>query len=637
MGTTFKNLQKQKYFNEIGYGLAALVCAYLLFPIGFEFSILPYKAEDAWWTLLDSSWMITLNYLKIHHFTWGTDFVFTYGPLGQLSTRVGWGENRYLFLFFDLFVFVNWLLTFYFALKSSANKPLTLVMMLLLGLFLPNWIGGRISLYLLLFLTFWTRQSIEHKTILSYVMQISILVICFFIKFNSAFVCLPIYYMGIGYMAYRKNLNLKEILLYSLTPLLLIYLLSFYLNVSLYHYISTGFDIISGYNEIMYEEFPLAGTSTYLMAITLLLSVIVVVNFFSRKDQDILKRLVIVALSAIPFFIAYKQGFVRSNPGYNSDFFACVLVYGVTNSDLHYAVKNRLLNVLLLCSAVVAIHYLYIKSEKPFETTAKINKSNYWNGFQNFTTNSDRVFKSEYIKFPANILHKLKNQTVDVYPWNIRMLIENDVNYLPRPVIQSYSSYTPMLEDLNFAMYNDPARAPQYVLYEYGSLDSRYSLFDESKVNIALKVNYTLDETFDYGGKKILLLKKKPDFKKVSFEKTKEYAMLLNSPLVPKKNTFYTVTMYNTLKGKMYSVIKHAPELKLEIQIKGGSKVEFKTSKKLLEAGIFEDNVIEKTEDFGDILTSGQSAKKARYYNFKPYDDSMFDEKIKITEYKIKY
>ncbi|HEX9981557.1 MAG TPA: hypothetical protein VGB50_13430 [Flavobacterium sp.] len=633
MKDIYLQIRGQRYFYPIVYGFMALICAYLLFPSGFEAVVMPSQPSEPWWYLLDSSWVITLNYIKVHGLQWGTDFVFTYGPLGQIATRYGWGESRYLFLFADLFLLLNYSLIFYFSLKRSANKYLTAALIVLLTLFLPVWIGNRISLFLLLFLAFWIRESIGNKSVLPYAMQISILVICFFIKFNSALISLPLYYMGIFYMIYARRLKAWEIVAYSLLPLLLIYIFSFNLNVSIYNYIRTGFDLISGYNEIMYEDYPLPHTWLYVIAVALIVTSIIAVNFYKSKDNFI-KKAVIAVLLAVPFFVAFKQGFVRSNPDYNSDFFACTLIYFVTASDLHYQIKSKVLNVLLLMAALTSIHFLYIKREKPFEIADKFSKGNYIRGFQGFSPDSDHFFRAGGTKFPDEVLKKIGNQTVDAYPWNIRMLHENNLNYQPRPIIQAYSSYTRFLEDLNFELYNSE-KAPAYVIYEYNTLDNRYPLFDESKVNVALKLNYEVDQLFDYNDKKLLLLKKKANFKKIRFEKTREYALMLNSPLIPKPGVYYEVELYNDLMGKLFSIIRHAPDLTLQIKVKDGQTLDFKTSNKLLQSGLYEDNFIEKTEDFADIVTSGHSHKKAGYYNFKPRNTSFFKEKIRITEYKI--
>jgi hypothetical protein len=225
--------------------------------------------------------------------------------------------------------------------------------------------------------------------------------------------------------------------------------------------------------------------------------------------------------------------------------------------------------------------------------------------------------------------------TVDIYPWNAQLLFENKLNFSPRPVFQSYNAYTKVLEEMNFNHYNTKETAPEFVIYEFLAIDQRYPLFDEPKVNLCLLKNYTPVELFDFQERKFILLQKKTDFKPLKLEKIKEYAMMTESPLAPKKEVFYEIGIYNSITGSLVSVVDHAPELILEI--KANTLSEYRTGKKLLESGLFLEQKISTTENFYSLFFADSLAKmeKVKFYNFKPKSPSLFKDKIKITEYKI--
>ncbi|OYU85520.1 MAG: hypothetical protein CFE24_01045 [Flavobacterium sp. BFFFF2] len=620
--------------QSILYFFIAFAGAYILFPVGFDILIQPSTSASPWWEALDTSWIITLNYISNHDFIWGKDFVFTYGPLGFLSTRFGWGASKYSFLLFDLFICLHWFLIFYTALKSSKSKLMTTLLIGIVALFLPIWIGSKISIYLLLFLTFWIRQSLESNKMLNYIMQISIIVVCFFIKFNTSLIGLFVFFLLIFYKFYTKEIKIKQLGILLATPLLFIYALSVYFKVSILAYMASGMELISGYNDIMYEEMELRNTYLYVVVISMVLCSLLIYNFFKTKEYPLPKRIIIVIITFIPFYIAYKQGFVRSNPDYNADFFASLLIFFVISTDLHFGKTQKYFNIPVVIATLLAVQFLYFRREKPFEYEFKMSKANYYNSFTNFNPNSDVVFKTNCPKFPPTIIEKVKNATIDSYPWNVRFLYENNLNYLPRPSIQAYSSYTPYLENLNFEFYNSK-NAPEYVVYEYNTLDNRYPLFDESKVNVVLKENYQIDEVFDYEGKKLILLKKKADFRKIKFVKTNEYAVLMNAPFEPKDNVYYELDLYENMLGKAYSVLKHSPAINLNIMVEGDGKHEYKTSKKLLKTGIFGNNFFGETKDFYETGSFGQSNRKVVFYQFSPKDPSMFQDKIRVNEYKI--
>jgi hypothetical protein len=111
--------------------------------------------------------------------------------------------------------------------------------------------------------------------------------------------------------------------------------------------------------------------------------------------------------------------------------------------------------------------------------------------------------------------------------------------------------------------------------------------------------------------------------------------MLLNSPLAPKKDIYYEIGIYNSMTGKIVSLFNHAPEIRLEIKLKSGRLLDFRTSKLLLETGIFSDKYFGETKNFKATFDQENDNQDVKYYNFKPVNSSSFKDKIRITEYKI--
>src|SRR5436190_9186501 len=56
---------------------------------------------------LDPSWAIALHHAVKAKLVFGKDFVFTYGPLGVLYTRLSIGVPVIVYLVFDAFVLLN--------------------------------------------------------------------------------------------------------------------------------------------------------------------------------------------------------------------------------------------------------------------------------------------------------------------------------------------------------------------------------------------------------------------------------------------------------------------------------------------------------------------------------------------------
>lgn len=83
--------------NNILYFLLSLIASYLIFPSNLYNFLYPLQeSENHVWMSLDPSWQLTLNYAYLNNMEWGKDFVFTFGPLGFLSTKFLWGVNKWL-------------------------------------------------------------------------------------------------------------------------------------------------------------------------------------------------------------------------------------------------------------------------------------------------------------------------------------------------------------------------------------------------------------------------------------------------------------------------------------------------------------------------------------------------------------
>ncbi len=82
----------------------------------------------------------------------------------------------------------------------------------------------------------------------------------------------------------------------------------------------------------------------------------------------------------------------------------------------------------------------------------------------------------------------------DVYPYQIATLLAYHEQYDPRPVIQSYSVYTPRLCRLNARFLTGP-RAPENLLFTVQTIDNRYPNFDDGYSWPQILVRYRIIST----------------------------------------------------------------------------------------------------------------------------------------------
>jgi len=628
-----KNLVTNK-INLLGFFIA-FIGAYLLFPAFFENPIYPIQPSEYLWMSLDPSWVSALNYVNLKELIWGKEFTFTYGPLSYLSTRVGWGQNRISFLLFDFFYFINFFLVFFITFKKSANKYLTSIIIIVLGLLLPVYFGSANSFILLAFLLFWIRYSLDNNNFVTYIFQTIILILLFFIKLNTGIVSFLFFIVAILYKIFFRKDNRILLTIYLISPFIIIFLLSNFLNVSIYDYTLNGIDIVRGFNEIMYLPSALLYKKFFAILILIISSSILVYRiYYNRKDKS-LKDILIFFLFGASIFILYKQAFVRADDSHILEFFNYAILIIICIYDFHVFKMNKYLVSSVLVMVSICIYFTFEIKPDFLQLGHKFKKTTYFEGLQSFTKISGVKLFPNNNSLPQRVIGKVGISTIDSYPWNTQILLENKLNFHPRPVFQSYTAYTKELEELNFNHYNS-TMAPKFVLYDYGSVDDRYPLFDEPKMNLILQKNYKCIDTFTVNKRLNLLLEKQTN-RKIKIKQTKEYAMYLDSPLIPKKNVFYEVFLYNSIKGSFVSLLEYSPEIVLEIETFDGNKHSFKTSKSLLESGLFSTNFISNTNDFLNTITSNKTLEinKIKAYYFRPKQVSSFKDKIRIKEYEI--
>ena len=628
----FKDIFKEK-INILGLFIA-FVCAYMTIPNYFELNLMPLSSAKELWLSLDPSWGISLNYFKIKNLTWGSDIAFTYGPLSHLCTRVGWGENKFSFLFFDIFIFLNYLSILFISFKKSSNKIITTLIILGVSLIIPIWIGATNAIVLMLMLCFWIRLSLDKPRGFYYLFQVIIVTLLFYIKFNTGLIVLPLFYSGIFCNLWYKNGNKILIWAYSIIPIILIVLLSFPLKVSLFDYIKSGIEIISGYNDVMFLENQIPNSLSYVLFIVLALVSVIIFNLLSFNNKKWIRINTVLFLFSTSLFVIYKQAFVRADMGHIKEFFIHIPLLILCNIDFHKRFKYSYLKIILLLGLITPFYFTFVYQETTIEIKSKFSKDQYIKRFNTFNETSGLFIYNNNIPLPEDIKARIGLNTVDVYPWNIQLLIENKLNYLPRPAFQSYTAYTPFLEELNFKHYNS-SKAPEYVIYDFASIDGRYPLFDESKINLVLLRNYKLAEVFDYDNRKVVLLKKKTNFSPIRFEKVREYAMILNTTLTPKKDIYYEIVLYPNVFAKINTIFTHAPEIRLEIQLEDGNRADYRTSKLLLESGFFSEKFVANTENFADIFGRENKNQEIKNYKIRPLKASLFKNKIRVIEYKI--
>ena len=230
----------------------------------------------------------------------------------------------------------------------------------------------------------------------------------------------------------------------------------------------------------------------------------------------------------------------------------------------------------------------------------------------------------------SKIAQRVGHSSIDVFNYRQGAAFLNDLNYHPRPVIQSYSAYTPDLLRANLDFYRSPSR-PSYVLFSLETIDGRFPTLDDALLLPYILANYqpVLAEHH------FLLMERTPGpSRNLSYDRVYSASLDIgqkldittwnNSPL------FLRVSTTPTLLGRILTLLYQPPAYKLEVELDEGSKRDFRFIRGMASQGFLVNPLLENNPDVLDLL-SGENQKKIRSVAILPVRKSIAGIKVPVT------
>jgi len=257
--------------------------------------------------------------------------------------------------------------------------------------------------------------------------------------------------------------------------------------------------IVSGYGPAMSKDYPYGDlfpnrTFVYWWAA---LVVIVIGAFVFAHGYKLARRvrIGIGLMTLIVVWLLFKEGFVRHDIAHDLVFFAAAPLL-VAAFDLGPRLWAPLVAGLLGLSVVTGI----VAGGMP----ALVDQP--WTSAQNFVHEAtvlgssqqraaaidrSRAFLRAWYAVPSQMLAYMRGQTVDVSPseqaaaWTYP-----EVRFDPLPVIQDYSAYTSTLDELDRTFLTTP-NAPRFILrLNQPAVDGRNSAFEPPSTQLAIQCRY---------------------------------------------------------------------------------------------------------------------------------------------------
>jgi hypothetical protein len=487
---------------------------------------------------LDQSWQQCLAYFFRHRLQAGTDYIFSYGPLGYFATtaydpdlfwpRYAW-ELVLTLLMVLAFVRIAWRLP-HFALQ-----------VLFFGLaiaFLPPFPDASQTLFILVL---GLLPFVEGRLRATYLVPGTLVLALLGLTKSTLLV------LALGAVtALSLHFLLSGHRLRALAPgalFALFFVLAWaLLGQSLAHlpvYLVGCWQIIAGYGEAMATEG--AVSETFLALGTLLLLSTAVLQqgrALGRRPHT----LVATAFLAGTVFIAWKHGFVRHDDGHAPIFFAVAVLVPFVLHALHPAPAHSpawaallggsvalallgfsywhglLLSVLLLLAPCALRSVVFSRpGDRPqrYALTAAavllallaqwalddwLGLSRCWERFRSSATaalapqarRADREAQAagrrDYWGLPQTRA-TVGEASIDLFGNSQGVVLLTGLNYQPRPVFQSYTAYTSYLAAANARYYGGPD-APAYALLRLEPIDSRLTPAEDGAALLELLRRY---------------------------------------------------------------------------------------------------------------------------------------------------
>ncbi|MFI7606786.1 hypothetical protein ACIBTV_16820 [Micromonospora sp. NPDC049366] len=456
----------------------------------------------------DPSWQAGIGFAATQDLRFGKDIVFNYGPWGFLDwpQHVSRPQAVLGFLFgIAAVVAIYWAIYLCVRLRWSAAVagPVAFAVAVASA---PAGPGGRLVyaglLYALLVLRARSiRRTHSRRDLLPTVLMAAVGTLLLQVKFSEGVVLLALaglVALAVGSLR-RDSLtftvaSLGAFLATFVVTFLVLWLAAGQRIADIAPWVQGSREISSGYQEalsIEQGEFVFG----YLLAGFLAL----VIGFLALRTawrHRTVAAVGVVAVAAVSVEFGFKHGFTRHDPAHEISFF---LVAGFLLVGL-VAWHRRAAIVLAAAAVALVMVPSSLPNYDPF-----LARNQWRTGVELLVNNDYRLTAVEASKarardtygVPESVLGELRNRPVHVDPTELTLPWAYSLDWRPVPVFQSFSAYTPYLDELNAKALVE-APADQVVLHESTTgIDNRNIRWDTPRYLLALACNYRVGARAD--------------------------------------------------------------------------------------------------------------------------------------------
>lgn len=521
---------------------------------------------------LDGSWAFAMNVATAEHLRFGKDIIFTFGPLASIYTNVYHPGTDVLMLAGSSLLAIALSAGLIAAVNPQRRRLLFLFPAAIALIWLPYGTGWRDATLMLvpLMLPLVVARGVEagrlnYPVIFLLAFAIPILPL---VKASFSLTSAVASLVAILVCWRKFPRTAVAILIVEVASLALVWMVAGQALLDLPGYFIAQAPIVSGYTNAMSSSGDPRPMNIVVYVASALLLLAISLKGGLRRNWHM------SVLIALYLFVAFKSGFVRADQAHAQGASTALLLLGVTLFLIQGREYRRGLASLCVGLAGSALIVFSYASPEPTVAMSRIGKAmktpaqGLWVRITDRDAFPDR-YEERINQIRAESPFMDQKGEADLYPHDLGLLLVSGVKWMPRPVLQSYSAYTPSLLKANAEHLRD--NPPARVYFKVDPIDGRYPSLDDGVSWLDLLGSFTPKGV--KGGYAVLERRVgmptplRPNAVDPVDAKFGE-VVTVPSDAGP---VWATLNVQPTLLGKLFSAVYKAPQLKLEVHYADGS------------------------------------------------------------------
>ena len=448
-------------------------------------------------TNLDSSYGFGSNYFPDAGFRYGSDLIFTYGPLGYLFYPEDIGNHIVIANMVRgaiwALLLVHLVLLYRVGMNGFAKALLFMVAIIPISIPLLYHFDYYAVSVLIVLIVYLIERPRAVLALVSIVFLTGILALTKFTGYAIALVCVLLL-LVVRNDWERKLVHHRDV--YLVLAVVLALPVAFLLHnpslVGLFNYVYGSLQLSSGYSDAMSTP---TGTADIVYE-TILVALFALGLIYATAKRALPIRVAAVLL--VLCWMNFKHGFVR---GIDHTPFAflfqillAALLIALLRPGARLTVKYAVVFPFFVTVALLGLnlHWLSVWNKLwwstaiPRQATAELLN---WEATRRRIEDENNK-SDEFVRLPAAFRNRLEKATAIVFPWELSYARSGHFKLQPLYVMQAYSAYTAYLDRKTAEHIRADSNHAQYVLFDWQAIDTRHPLLDVPATWMALADSY---------------------------------------------------------------------------------------------------------------------------------------------------